>query len=75
MLTEWKLRQIYVTSRQKSLNSHISQSVKTSKELVEGSDQILGRQVHGQQSETLDVCKKDAARSRERERVVKEVAL
>lgn len=64
---------MHLNKNKKSTNSHICQSVKASKELVEGSDQILGRQVHGQQSEALDVCKKDAAKRRER--VVKDVVL
>ena len=39
---------------------HLCQMIKASKELVEGSNQNLGRHVHGQQSEALDVCEKDA---------------
>lgn len=39
---------------------YFCQAVKASKELVECSHQILSSQVHGQQSEALDVCKKDA---------------
>lgn len=55
----------------KCSGSHVCQSVKASKELIEGSNQILGRQVHRQQSETLDVCKKDATGRRKRQRSLK----
>lgn len=56
----------YKKFKKKGPNSHVCQSVKASEELVEGSDQILGREVHGQQSEAFDVCKKDAAKRTER---------
>lgn len=69
-MNEWWMEQKlywWFYLQKKSPNPHICQSVKASKELIEGSDQILGWQVHGQQSEALDVCKKDAAKKRERE--------
>lgn len=67
-LLEWACQNICYLQKKRKKVFYLCQTVKASKELVESSNQNLGRQVHGQKSEALDVCEKDALGRSDRKR-------